>query len=99
MAGYSALKAALHSLTQALRPALAARGISVRSVYPGGIDTDMLAGIDAPKTAPAAVAAGILDGLATDQEDIFPDPNAQAMSQTWWSDPKGFERAVSGEAA
>ena len=34
-----------------------------------------------------------LDGLAADQEDIFPDPNAQAMSQMWWSDPKAFERA------
>ena len=48
----------------------------------------MLAGIDAPKTAPAQVAAGLLDGLAADEEDIFPDPNAQAMAPTWWSDPK-----------
>jgi NAD(P)-dependent dehydrogenase (short-subunit alcohol dehydrogenase family) len=99
MAGYSASKAAAHSLTQALRPALAGRGISVHGVYPGGIDTDMLAGVDAPKTAPAAVAAGIVDGLLAGEEDIFPDPNAQAMSQTWWRDPKAFERAFSGVAA
>jgi len=99
MTGYSASKAAAHSLTQALRPVLAARGITVHGVYPGGIDTDMLAGIDAPKTAPAAVAAGILDGLAAGHEDIFPDPNSQAMSELWWSDPKGFERAFSGAAA
>ena len=99
MAGYSASKAAAHSLTQALRPVLAQRGITVHGVYPGGIDTDMLAGIDAPKTPPAEVAAGILDGLADGHEDIFPDPNAQAMSQTWWSDPKTFERAFSGTAA
>jgi NAD(P)-dependent dehydrogenase (short-subunit alcohol dehydrogenase family) len=99
MAGYAASKAAAHSLTQALRPVLAARGITVHGVYPAGIDTDMLAGIDAPKTAPAEVAAGILDGLAADQEDIFPDPNSHAMSQTWWSDPKAFERAFSGAAA
>ena len=93
MAGYSASKAAAHSLTQALRPVLAARGITVHGVYPGGIDTDMIAGIDVPKTAPAQVAAGILDGLAADEEDIFPDPTAQAMAPTWWSDPKAFERA------
>lgn len=98
MAGYSASKAAAHSLTQALRPVLAEKGIVVHGVYPGGIDTDMLAGIDAPKTSPAAVAAGILDGIAADQEDIFPDPSSQAMSQTWWSDPKAFERAFSGAA-
>jgi NAD(P)-dependent dehydrogenase (short-subunit alcohol dehydrogenase family) len=72
---------------------LAAKGINVYGVYPGGIDTDMLAGVDAPKTPPADVAAGILAGLAADKEDIFPDPNAEAMSQIWWSDPKSFERA------
>jgi NAD(P)-dependent dehydrogenase (short-subunit alcohol dehydrogenase family) len=99
MTGYSASKAAAHSLTQALRPVLAARGITLHGVYPGGIDTDMLAGIDAPKTPPAEVAGGILGGLAAEQEDIFPDPNSQAMSQVWWSDPKSVERAFSGVAA
>jgi NAD(P)-dependent dehydrogenase (short-subunit alcohol dehydrogenase family) len=99
MTGYSASKAAVHSLTQALRPTLAQRGVTVHGVYPGGIDTDMLAGIEAPKTPPANVADGLLDALAADYEDIFPDPNSQAMSQTWWSDPKSFERAFSGAAA
>jgi NAD(P)-dependent dehydrogenase (short-subunit alcohol dehydrogenase family) len=99
MTGYSASKAAAHSLTQALRPVLAAKGISLHGVYPGGIDTDMLAGIDPPKTTPADVAAGILAGLASDQEDIFPDPNAEAMSQVWWSDPKAFERAFAQMAS
>lgn len=96
MAGYSASKAAAHSLTQALRPALTAKNISVHGVYPAGIDTDMLAGIQAPKTPPRRVAEGVLDGLAADQEDIYPDPNAKAMAATWRSDPKAFERALSG---
>jgi NAD(P)-dependent dehydrogenase (short-subunit alcohol dehydrogenase family) len=99
MTGYAASKAAAHSLTQALRPVLAQRGIGVHGVYPGGIDTDMLAGIDAPKTAPAQVASAIVDALAEDVEDIFPDPNAQAMANVWRSDPKAFERAFSGLAA
>src|ERR1700761_8297263 len=98
MTGYSASKAAAHSLTQALRPALAAKGITVHGVYPGGIDTDMLAGIDAPKTPAADVPPGILAGLIANQEDIFPDPNSQAMSRVWWTDPKSFERAFSGVA-
>lgn len=98
MTGYSASKAAAHSLTQAFRPVLASKKITVHGVYPGGIDTEMLAGIDAPKTAPAQVARGILEQLAADREDIFPDPNSQAMSETWWSDPKSFERAFSGAA-
>lgn len=36
MTGYSASKAAAHSLTQALRPVLAAKGISVHGVYRAG---------------------------------------------------------------
>ena len=48
MAGYSLSKAAAHSITQALRAELRAelrdRGITVLGAYPGGIDTDMLAG-------------------------------------------------------
>jgi NAD(P)-dependent dehydrogenase (short-subunit alcohol dehydrogenase family) len=94
MTGYAASKAAAHSLTQALRPALAHRRIHVHGAYPGGIDTDMLAGIDAPKTPPAEVAAGILDGLEAGEEDIFPDSNARAMAETWSTDPKAFERAL-----
>jgi hypothetical protein len=78
---------------------LATRGITLHGVYPAGIDTDMLAAVDAPKTAPAEVASRLLDGLAADQEDVFPDPNAEAMAQLWWSDPKAFERAFSGAAA
>jgi NAD(P)-dependent dehydrogenase (short-subunit alcohol dehydrogenase family) len=96
MTGYSASKAAAHSLTQALRPVLEAKGIRVHGVYPGGIDTDMLAGIDAPKTPPREVADGLLDGLQAGEEDIFPDPNARAMAETWWTSPKAFERAFSG---
>jgi short-subunit dehydrogenase len=93
MAGYSASKAAMHSLTQALRPALRERGVAVHGVYPAGIDTDMVAGIDTPKTAPRAVAEALLDGLEAGEEDIFPDPNARAMSEIWFRDPKAFERA------
>jgi NAD(P)-dependent dehydrogenase (short-subunit alcohol dehydrogenase family) len=67
----------MSSTTQALRPVLAERRIGVHGVYPAGIDTDMLAGIDLPKTPPAEVARGVLDGLASDLEDIFPDPNSE----------------------
>ena len=70
MTGYSASKAAAHSLTQALRPVLAARAIAVHGVYPAGIDTDMVAGIDTPKTPPAQVAAGVLDGLAASRTNL-----------------------------
>jgi short-subunit dehydrogenase len=93
MAGYSASKAAAHSLTQAVRPALAAQGITVHGVYPGGIDTDLLAGVDAPKTPPRHVADAILTGVTTGVLEIFPDPMAAQMSQLWAIDHKAFEQA------
>jgi NAD(P)-dependent dehydrogenase (short-subunit alcohol dehydrogenase family) len=92
MAGYSASKAAAHSMTQALRPSLAERQISVVGVYPGAIDTDMLAGVDMPKASPRAVAEAILDGVLAGEEDIFPDPMAAELSAVWRTDPKAFER-------
>ncbi|MHC0432965.1 SDR family oxidoreductase [Streptomyces sp. O3] len=98
MAGYAASKAALHSFTQAIRPGLRPRGIAVHGVYPGGIDTDMLAGFDdVPKAKPRTVADAIVDGVEAGHTDIFPDPTSEEMSALWRTDPKGFERAFSGE--
>ncbi len=96
MAGYAASKAAAHSMTQAIRPGLAARGIAVFGVYPAGIDTEMIADVDGPRTPPREVADGILAGIEKDQEDIFPDPISQSLSPTWFSDPKAYELAFSG---
>lgn len=93
MAGYSASKAAAHSLTQAVRPVLARAGVAVHGVYPGGIDTDMLAGVDAPKADPRAVAEAILDGVVAGVEEIYPDPTAEQMGTLWTRDPRAFTAA------
>ncbi len=92
MAGYSASKAAAHSMTQALRPSLAGHGIAVVGVYPGAIDTDMIAGVELPKAAPRSVAEAILDGVLAGEEDVFPDPMSAQLSTLWQRDPKAFER-------
>ncbi len=90
MAGYSAAKAAAHSLTLSLRSTLARQGIAVHGVYPSGIDTDMLAGWDVTKAAPADVAAEILAGIGRGDEDIYPDPVSAGMSELWSRDPRAF---------
>ena len=74
MTGYSASKAAAHSLAQALRPVLAERGITVHGVYPAGIDTDMLAGMDLPKTPPADVARGVSTASKPTRRTSSPTP-------------------------
>jgi NAD(P)-dependent dehydrogenase (short-subunit alcohol dehydrogenase family) len=89
--GYSASKAAAFSLTQAIRAELKGKGISVHGIYPGAVDTDMIAALTMPKTSPVEVAAAIVDGLVNDVEDIYPDGMAQQMSQVWLQSPKQLE--------
>jgi NAD(P)-dependent dehydrogenase (short-subunit alcohol dehydrogenase family) len=94
MAGYAASKAALHSFTQAIRPGLHSRGIAVHGVYPGGVDTDMVAGFDDMlKAKPQAVAHAIVEGVAAGHTDIYPDPTSEQMSALWLTNPKGLEHA------
>jgi len=80
---YSASKAAAFSVTQSLRALLAARGVSVHAVMPGPIDTDMIRDLPIPKTPPESVAQVIFDGVENDEEEIFPDPFSDMLSESW----------------
>jgi short-subunit dehydrogenase len=91
MGGYSASKAAAFSLTQAIRSELKGKGIQVHGIYPGAVDTDMLAGVEMPKTQPEEIAAAIIAGITSNQEDIFPDGMSQQLSQLWLQNPKQLE--------
>jgi NAD(P)-dependent dehydrogenase (short-subunit alcohol dehydrogenase family) len=75
-----------------LRPALAARGVQISGAYPGGIDTDMLKDLDAPKSSPLVVAHGMLDGLEAGEQDIFPDPVARLLGDIWLAEPRRYEQ-------
>jgi len=96
MAGYSASKAAAHSLTQALRAELRTRNIQVLGAYPGGIDTDMLAGVEADKAAPEIVAKRIVAALAADDQVVFPDDASQGAGAVYLTDPLELERMLAG---
>lgn len=92
LSAYNASKAAALSLTQSLRGDLAKKNIAVHAVFPGPVDTEMAAAITLPKTAPVDVAKAILDGIAADEEDIFPDPMAKQVFAGWRADPKALEK-------
>ena len=64
----------------------------MHGVFAGSIDTDMVRGMEGPKTSPEAVAQGILEGLARGEDDIAPDPMSQGLLETWKRDPKAVER-------
>jgi NAD(P)-dependent dehydrogenase (short-subunit alcohol dehydrogenase family) len=96
MAGYSASKAAAHSITQALRAELRPRGISVLGAYPGGMDTDMLAGVEIEKAPPQLVASRIVSALAAGDSLTFPDDASAAVGAVYLSDPIKMEELLAG---
>ena len=96
MAGYSASKAAAHSFTQALRAEVRDRGIEVIGAYPGGIDTDMLAGVDAEKADPADVARRVVAAIASRGAVVWPDDASEAAGKIYLSDPLQLERMLAG---
>ncbi|ADP84592.1 SDR family NAD(P)-dependent oxidoreductase [Pseudofrankia inefficax] len=96
MAGYCASKAAAHSITQSLRAELRGKGVEVIGAYPGGIDTDMLAGVDADKAAPETVAERIVAGLTAGQTVIWPDDASAGAGSLYLGDPLALERTLAG---
>jgi NAD(P)-dependent dehydrogenase (short-subunit alcohol dehydrogenase family) len=90
---YSISKAALFALTQSQRALLAADGVAVHAVIAGPIDTDMVRGLEIPKTAPEVVARGVLDGVERWDEEIFPDPMSETLAAGWYAgNAKALER-------
>jgi NAD(P)-dependent dehydrogenase (short-subunit alcohol dehydrogenase family) len=73
LGGYSAAKAAEWSMTNALRAELASRNVRVSGLHVGYMDTDLTAGLEAPKLDPAVVAALALDQLAAGIPEILAD--------------------------
>ena len=87
---YNASKAAAWSMAMSLRAYLAPKGISVVNAFPAGIDTDMLAGVEADKDAPATVVADVLAALEAGVDDVYP-ASAAGVHEAWRRDQKAVE--------
>jgi NAD(P)-dependent dehydrogenase (short-subunit alcohol dehydrogenase family) len=70
---YHVAKAAAWAMANGVRLELADQGTFVTSVHLGIADTDMTAGFDAPKLAPAAVAKAALDGIEAGAWEVLAD--------------------------
>ena len=64
----------------------------MHGVFPGAVDTDMLKGVEMPKTSPADVARAVVAGVAENREDIFPDPMSTQLYAAWRQDHKAVEK-------
>ncbi len=96
MGSLCASKAALLSLTQALRAELAAQGTHVMAMLPGAVDTDMTAMLTIPKMKPADVAAAIVHGLEYGLEEVYPGDMAMGVAAGLATHPKAVEKQFAG---
>ena len=70
---YCGAKAALWAQTDCVRDELAPHGVAVTALHVGYMDTDMVAGVDGPKSDPAKVAAAALDGVEAGLVEVLGD--------------------------
>jgi short-subunit dehydrogenase len=95
---YSSTKAAVHSLSIGYRAALGEQNTHVMTVHPGPIETDMTEGLDLNKASPQTVAEAVLEGIAQQKEEVFPDPTAQQLYEQWEQAPKTLEKQMAQPA-
>jgi NAD(P)-dependent dehydrogenase (short-subunit alcohol dehydrogenase family) len=74
---YSASKAAAWSITNALRLDLLDQHTQVVALHVGYMDTDMTAGVDAPKASPDDVAVQALAGVASGAFEVLADDTSR----------------------
>jgi short-subunit dehydrogenase len=71
---YAIAKAALSGLVQVLRQELRPAGVGVTGVFPGRVDTEMIAGLRVPrisnKVSPERVARAIVRAIERDQAEV-----------------------------
>lgn len=72
-ATYCATKAASWSLSNSLRQELLGQRTHVLALHVAFMDTDMAAGVEAPKSSPDDVAARLIDGLEAGAHEVLAD--------------------------
>ncbi|WP_335975611.1 SDR family oxidoreductase [Streptomyces sp. CA2R106] len=91
---YAVSKAAVWSMTRALRQELAGQGTLVTSVHLGAADTDMMKGYDVPKMDPADVARITLDGVEADAVEVVVDEFTELVKASLSRDPREFDEQL-----
>lgn len=84
---YAASKAAAWSLTDSARLELADQGTHVVGVHMGLVDTDMAAGVQAPKISPSTLAAAGLDAIESGLDEVLADDWSRLVKSGLTLDP------------
>ncbi|MDQ2974423.1 MAG: SDR family NAD(P)-dependent oxidoreductase [Acidobacteriota bacterium] len=91
LGNYCALKAALLSLSQALRADLRRHGVRVITVLPGTIDTDMSRDFDGPKMSAEQAASEIIEAIRAERIETPIGDAAREVMTGLASDPLAIE--------
>jgi len=78
-AAYCAAKSAEWSLTNALRVQLAGQGTQVTGLHVGYVDTDLIAHLDTPKSAPGDIVRTALAGFEAGDVEITADETSKQV--------------------
>jgi NAD(P)-dependent dehydrogenase (short-subunit alcohol dehydrogenase family) len=87
---YSASKSAAWAITNGLRRELAGQNTAVVGLHVGYMDTDMVAEVSAPKTAPAEVAQKILRALEAGEKELLIDETSRSIKKTLSSENAAY---------
>ncbi len=91
---YGASKAAVLSMTQAVRAELAAQKTLVVAVLPGAIDIGMGKSFPDPKVPPQEVVWDALQAVINGVEEVYPGEQAKQLNEQLMQDPKGVEKFI-----
>ncbi len=91
---YSASKAAVYSLTQAIRIEMRMNSLTIPvfGVYPGPIDTDMSQNLDVKKESPKTLAIRVFDGMEQGVLDITTDEISDYFKSFLEKDTRAIEK-------
>jgi NAD(P)-dependent dehydrogenase (short-subunit alcohol dehydrogenase family) len=81
LAVYGATKSAAWALTNGLRHELREQKTQVLALHVGFIDTDLVRGLDVPKTPPEIVARRAYDALAAGADEVMADEITKQVKQ------------------
>ncbi|MDC0740825.1 SDR family oxidoreductase [Polyangium mundeleinium] len=87
LANYAVSKAALWSLSNALRNDLRPQGTQVLTLHMGFVDTDLTHGISAPKATPEDIVARALDALEAGESEVLADERTREVKRNLSAEP------------
>ncbi|HET7793437.1 MAG TPA: SDR family oxidoreductase [Rhizobacter sp.] len=92
---YGASKSAAWAFTNGLRLELLPQNTQVLGLHVGFIDTDLVRGMDVPKTPPELVAQRAFDGLEAGADEVLADEITRQVKQGLVASPPVYTRPLS----